>query len=93
MSITWRPVNRHLWTPDNGLLFGYADPYDARKTPDRQPDTMILKADGEYKCAVGPDWNQEFVAECHDADSAMYACLMAYSEKTYKPIRKPARPA
>lgn len=89
--MTFVPVNKRLWTQDNALMFGYADPYNKRQK--REPDAMIMKVDGIYKCAVGPDWNQEFVAECHDADSAKYACLMAYSEKTYRPIRKPARPA
>lgn len=88
MTMTWKPVNRHLLTPQCAVLFGYADPYDARRQPEREPDTMALRLDGEYKCAVGPDWNQEFVAIEYDGDSAKYACEMAYSEKTYKPTRR-----
>lgn len=81
MSMSWKPVNRHLWTPQCAVMFGYADPYDARKQPDRQPDTMIMKVDGIYKCAVGPDWNQEFVAIEHDGDSAKYACEVEWAKQ------------
>ena len=77
--MTFVPVNQHLWTKDNALMFGYADPYNKRQK--REPDAMIMKVDGVYKCAVGPDWNAEFVAEVHDSESAKYECLMGYTRK------------
>lgn len=73
-------------------MFGYQDPYDKHRQRDRQPDAIIIKIDGQYKCAIGPDWNQEFVAIEHDGDSAKYACEVEWA-KQQALNRKQAVPA
>lgn len=86
MTMTFVPVNKAKWTPQCAIMFGYADPYDKRQK--REPDAMILKIDDVYKCAVGPDWNAEFVAEVHDADSAKYECTIAHAKTVWARMKE-----
>lgn len=74
MSMTFVPHNRGRWTRQCALMYGYADPY---KPGAREPDAMILRLDGVYHCAIGPDWNAQFVAETSSADIAMAECNAA----------------
>ena len=95
MTMTFVPINQAKWTPQCAVMYGYADPYDKRKK--RDPDTIIMKVDGVYKCAVGPDWCAPFVAEVHDPDSAKYECAVAWGRRTWDELatikKTPARPS
>lgn len=88
MTMTFIPYNQSKWTPECAVMYGFADPYDKRK--EREPDAMILKIDGVYKCAIGPDWNAEFVAEVHDADSAKYECTIAHAKAVWARMKEKA---
>lgn len=91
MTMTFVPINQSKWTPQCAVMFGYADPYNKRQQ--REPDAIIMKIDGVYKCAIGPDWNAEFVAEVHDGESAKYECKVHHAKRAWERLKKtPARP-
>lgn len=88
MSMTWVPNNHALWTPRNAMMLGFADPYDARKHAAREPDAMIMKIEGVYMCAVGPDWCAPFIDEVCDPWAAQTSCVVEYDRRIPRAVTR-----
>lgn len=74
--MTFVPIDQETWSDKYACLYGYQN-----RAPENPPDAMIVREDGKYSCAVGPDWSQDYFGVFDDAETAKYECEREFTKR------------